>query len=102
MTSDAETRLEIANSGRPSTVILETSDGILRYVLHLCKDDYPIYCTLGKFISQTFELLIGVHLTGMHLLQACISYRHASLIGMHLLQAYILEAATLHPDIHAT
>jgi hypothetical protein len=26
---------------------------------HLCEDDYPIYCTLGKSISQTFELLIG-------------------------------------------
>jgi hypothetical protein len=78
MTSDAGTRWEIANSGRPSTVILETSDGILRYVRHLCEDDYPIYCTLGMFISQTFELLIGVLLTGMHLLQVYISRRRAS------------------------
>jgi hypothetical protein len=96
MTSDAETRREIANSGRPSTVILETSDGILRYVRHLCEDGYPVYCILGKFISQTFELLIGVHLTGMHLLQACISYRHASLTGMHLLQAYISRRRVSH------
>ena len=64
MISDTETRVEIANSGRPSTLILKASDGILGYVHHLCKDNYPIYCTMDKFISQTFELLIGVHLAG--------------------------------------
>jgi hypothetical protein len=32
MTSDAETRVDIANPGRPGTVILETSDGILTYI----------------------------------------------------------------------
>lgn len=68
MTSDAETRVEIANSGRPSTVILETSDGVLRYVRHLCEDDHAMHSTLGNFISQTFELLIGMHLS-----QACVS-----------------------------
>jgi hypothetical protein len=44
-----------------------------------------MYCILGKFISQTFELLIGVHLTGMHLSQACVS------------QECTLEAATYVP-----
>jgi hypothetical protein len=34
--------------------------------------------------------LIDGHLIGVHLLQARVSYRHASLTGMHLLQACVL------------
>ena len=69
-----------------------------QYVRHLCEDDYPIYCTFGNLISQTFELLIGVHLTSMHPLQA---YRHTSFAGVRLTRVH-LRSRYLHPDIQAT